>query len=606
MTQAGTIMGTPAYMSPEQFMGQTVDARTDIYSSGVLLFQLLTGERPFEGSMATIMHKALNTVPPKPSEISVTAPRSFDAVVARAMARRPEDRYPSAAAFAEAITAALAQPAPPAEIDPEATVVAGPAPKPATTAPPPPRATQHAPSRSRTPLLAGAALVVLAAAGGGAWFALSGPAPPKAADTATAPAPTPPAPRVTQVTPPVTAPPIALPPPANPPPSTPVSQPPPPRPTVVEAQPSTAPAPTPEPRPAVTQVVPRTGPPASGAGAGPAAQQAQIVLRPTARPTTTDLPPAQPGRDRAARAGASCCPGRCGGGAPTRRGRCAARAVRRRRADPAAGGPEHDGTRSGAGPCASRRGCASPARPREPSAGAISSGRARGHRGGRPEPGRAAARSWRRGARDGVRRDRRRCRPQRVRSCCRVWSGAGGRNRSCCIAFAMPPRQRRSTGRSAWRTGPYCGALNLVRAYVRPFGAGSGGMDIGLKGGKTDLVENDRVDIRTVAPDFPAYVQVDYFSSDGTVAHLRKSATGTPATAPRATVEIAGFEAAPPFGTDVVTAIAVSTPLFTREQALSEKTDDYVRELRTALDTANRRKSQVAAAAIMVKTSPKP
>jgi eukaryotic-like serine/threonine-protein kinase len=154
--------------------------------------------------------------------------------------------------------------------------------------------------------------------------------------------------------------------------------------------------------------------------------------------------------------------------------------------------------------------------------------------------------------------------------------------------------------------GPYCGALNLVRAYARPFGAGSGGMDIGLKGGKTDLVENDRVDIRTVAPDFPAYVQVDYFSSDGTVAHLRKSATGTPATAPRATVEIAGFEAAPPFGTDVVTAIAVSTPLFTREQALSEKTDDYVRELRTALDTANRRKSQVAAAAIMVKTSPKP
>ncbi len=74
MTQAGTIMGTPAYMSPEQFMGQTVDARTDIYSSGVLLFQLLTGERPFEGSMATIMHKALNTQPPKPSELSVTAP----------------------------------------------------------------------------------------------------------------------------------------------------------------------------------------------------------------------------------------------------------------------------------------------------------------------------------------------------------------------------------------------------------------------------------------------------------------------------------------------------------------------------------------------------
>src|ERR1700749_4962601 len=111
MTQAGTLLGTPAYMSPEQFMGQVVDARSDIYSSGVLLYQLLTGERPFEGSMSAIMHKALNTEAPSPSQISVTAPRPFDAVVRKAMAKRPDDRFASAAEFMSAIRAAGAAPA---------------------------------------------------------------------------------------------------------------------------------------------------------------------------------------------------------------------------------------------------------------------------------------------------------------------------------------------------------------------------------------------------------------------------------------------------------------------------------------------------------------
>jgi serine/threonine-protein kinase len=205
MTQAGTVMGTPAYMSPEQFMGQTVDARTDLYSTGVLLYQMLTGERPFEGSMTGIMHKALHTVPPPPSALSVNSPRSMDAVVARAMAKRPEDRFPDAKSFAAALRTALNNPNPapmddtdatlvkgaaaPLPAMDEATMIAGRPSQSATTPPhdrPPTEATRQpqpqppqppAPSQpaarrgSRTPLIVALVIIVLIVAGGGAWYA---------------------------------------------------------------------------------------------------------------------------------------------------------------------------------------------------------------------------------------------------------------------------------------------------------------------------------------------------------------------------------------------------------------------------------------------------
>jgi serine/threonine-protein kinase len=107
MTQTGTVMGTPAYMSPEQFMGQVADARSDIYSSGVLLYQLLTGERPFEGGMASIMQQALNTEAPSPSRVSANVPPQFDAVIKRAMAKDPDARFRSAREFAAAIYEAM-------------------------------------------------------------------------------------------------------------------------------------------------------------------------------------------------------------------------------------------------------------------------------------------------------------------------------------------------------------------------------------------------------------------------------------------------------------------------------------------------------------------
>ena len=238
MTQAGTVLGTPAYMSPEQFMGQVVDPRTDIYSSGVLLYQLLTGERPFEGSVTAIMHKVLNTDPPAPSALSVTAPAALDAVVRRAMAKRPEDRYPSASAFAAAIRAALAAPAEAAVADGDATMIApsrtgatqvmrpADGPPPATPAVGPGTTAAAARPRPMAAIL-GTVLGVLLLAGGGAWWFLSRtptPAPvthvaappPAPAPVAVLPKPAPPPVAATQpaaspaaVAPPVPAPPSA-------------------------------------------------------------------------------------------------------------------------------------------------------------------------------------------------------------------------------------------------------------------------------------------------------------------------------------------------------------------------------------------------------------
>ncbi|MBV9654079.1 MAG: protein kinase [Acetobacteraceae bacterium] len=108
ITQIGAVMGTPAYMSPEQFCGQAIEASTDIYSAGVILYELLTGARPFDGGIATIMHKALNTAPPKPSDVSDAVPRLVDSVVLRAMAKRPQQRFGSASEFAQALRQALA------------------------------------------------------------------------------------------------------------------------------------------------------------------------------------------------------------------------------------------------------------------------------------------------------------------------------------------------------------------------------------------------------------------------------------------------------------------------------------------------------------------
>ena len=117
LTQAGSVLGTPSYMSPEQFMGQTVDGRSDLFSAGVILYQFLTGEKPFTGALTTIMHKVLKEEPAAPSALNVQVPRPFDALIRKALAKRPDERFQNGREFATALKLAAAGQAVPGDSD---------------------------------------------------------------------------------------------------------------------------------------------------------------------------------------------------------------------------------------------------------------------------------------------------------------------------------------------------------------------------------------------------------------------------------------------------------------------------------------------------------
>lgn len=138
-TVVGQVVGTPTAMAPEQVRGEDVDLRADLWSVGVILYQLLTGKRPFAGGMPGIFNSILTAHPPAPSSIMADLPPALDAVVAKALAKNRNDRYPDAPAMAAALRAAAAAPpvlspvvlpfATEAEGEDEATIRMAPAPR---------------------------------------------------------------------------------------------------------------------------------------------------------------------------------------------------------------------------------------------------------------------------------------------------------------------------------------------------------------------------------------------------------------------------------------------------------------------------------------------
>ncbi len=153
MTQAGEVLGTPAYMSPEQVLGKPVDGRSDLFSLGIILYELATGTRPFAGeNLGAIFNAITSSEPEPPIGRNPALPAPLNAVILKCLKKTPADRYPTGQALAEALKGCES----PKGAEQRAGEEAG-------------------DGKSRAPLFAGVGVALLAAAAGG-YFAFSKPA----------------------------------------------------------------------------------------------------------------------------------------------------------------------------------------------------------------------------------------------------------------------------------------------------------------------------------------------------------------------------------------------------------------------------------------------
>ncbi len=107
LTKVGELSGTPAYMAPEQFAGGEITATTDLYSIGVIAYELLTGRKPFFGSLMTLMQQVQHTAPDIPSSVNAQLSPEIDKVLLKALAKNPADRYQIASEFSDALKRAI-------------------------------------------------------------------------------------------------------------------------------------------------------------------------------------------------------------------------------------------------------------------------------------------------------------------------------------------------------------------------------------------------------------------------------------------------------------------------------------------------------------------